>query len=86
MMNEFREALELVEEGYIALTSTGSTTNNKRISKTIRKALRIADKLMQEPSEGMLKKAIIPKGTYCEFPNTKRFKAMRDQMLKEIEG
>ena len=47
---------------------------------TIESALRIAEKLMEEPSLEMLNEAKWPREVCGHI-----FKAMRDQMLKEIE-
>lgn len=51
----------------------------------IEHALKIADKLMQEPSEGMTDAAINSYAENGKFALVSHFKAMRDQMLKEVE-
>lgn len=56
---------------------------------SIRHALLIADRLMQEPTYGMVGSFIMsmPDGVATSDPIIRNgFKAMRDQMLKEIEG
>jgi hypothetical protein len=51
-------------------------------AETIRAALLIADRLMQEPSEGMIREGG-EQDMLCEYP-ADIFKAMRDQMLREV--
>lgn len=73
--NEWRRGAEIAQP------------NAKQVGEAIDtaiKALRIADRLMGEPSEGMVLKA---RGEMNHFDNSSIaiYKAMRDQMLKEIE-
>lgn len=56
-----------------------------RNHETIRRALRIADKLMQEPSEAMQVAAVGNDWASGKLVAIATFRAMRDQMLKEIE-
>jgi len=57
----------------------------------VKQALRIAQKLQEEPSEGMVREIgrSIRVGDYCKSDYKTRmsaiFKATRDQMLKELE-
>lgn len=106
-MSEFREALETwnkIEEDIdfnMGCTMEEAFNNRpiKEMKISIRKALQIADKLMQEPSEGMIwttKAAVKTTVSNCDCgittwtatsANARKdiYKAMRDQMLKEIE-
>lgn len=71
-MNAFKEVLDDIR-GY-AYDMPEDTWE------TCIKALRIADKLMQDPSEGMFE------ASGCLDCATRTWKAMRDQLLKECEG
>lgn len=88
-MSEFKDALDVIdkldpfEDG---LKIYGEVQFNH--TKTIRRALLIADRLMGEPSNEMVNAGIAAVYTelgvrYCAMDT---FKAMRDQMLKEIEN
>lgn len=81
---EFAEVLEFLNDN----VSKGPPLSEDEICRynLLKKSLRIADKLMQEPSEAVVNATgakyissgdLIAKGIW---------KAMRDAMLKEIEG
>jgi len=77
-MTKFKEALERYDElGQAAsLFELGSHNN------TIRRALLIADLLMQEPSEGAVDECVDEE--YLSWHEI--LKAMRDQLIREIEN
>ena len=87
MTNEFRDALDWLR---IAEFSCERDMPHDDVITTLRRALLIADKLMQEPSDNMIKEAI--KAYNATESNGKNdhnevcaeFRAMRDQMLREV--
>lgn len=67
----------------------GVTIHNDHPVSAISRAIRIADKLMQEPSEE-IQEALWEgvghdEGNNPDFEAVESFKAMRNQMLKEVE-
>lgn len=72
----FAKALERIEDGELK-PMTGSTSADRQLMETIRRALRFADKAMQEPSQMVLVQGNIP--------SSAAFKAMTAQLMKEIE-
>lgn len=91
-MTEFKEALWDFD-CFISESSSANTVSfiGANEAKTIRRALLIADKLMQEPTYWMTHHGAMaildPKltGNRREMQEAvNAFKAMRDQMLKEI--
>lgn len=54
--------------------------------RTIRHALKVTERLMQEPSDGMME--VYKKAFTSEqrFDGAEVFKAMRDQLLREVES
>jgi hypothetical protein len=74
-MSEFNDALGNLEDFYLV---------PRDHFVTVRKSLKISDKLLQEPSEAMCDAARYRNAQGgCIYSQI--FKAMRDQMLKEIE-
>ena len=94
-MNEFKEALERLDPcKYAVGDDYYIDVGDKKHIDVIRKALRIADRLMQEPSEGMMRVCQVSRMDYSEFEEFMEwegeemidvFENMLDQMLKEIE-
>ena len=95
-MTEFKDALEYADREIAATeenlyhakkSNTQSMvdlfSNKLAYFKKIRRALRIADRLMQEPSEEMVR--VSGNETVFLRDNPRIFKAMRNQMLREIE-
>ena len=87
--NDYEAALE----AYNAMhhqwcVSKKKTIVPNEVSNTIRAALKLAAKIMDEPSEGM-KSVVADKSIAFSSPHSEAgflFKIMRDQMIKEIEG
>ena len=80
--NEFKEALAVFDDDL-----DGMPDYYASVRQTIRRALLIADALMGEPSINMLNAGIVASYTemgvrYCAADS---FKAMRDQMLAELD-
>lgn len=82
---EYKAALECYESGFEGDPDFLEFAHGK----TIRLALRIADKVMQEPSEGMVD-VYVEEGygcpTRCRERNAGTFRAMIEQMMKEVEN
>lgn len=93
MTHDFKAALGAVIAGHDTQVEYPNSINRLTLDelKAIIAALRIADKLMQEPSEGMaLEVCNIYERTDTEAKVMAEqakndFKAMRDQMIKEID-
>ena len=62
------------------------TQTNKALLDRARKAEAIVNKLMQEPTVAMSNKAVQYVPLQSRNLANNAFKAMRDQMLKEIDG
>lgn len=102
-MTDFKAALDWVDDElsevsqqiYIMEGRTSTDHLEKKAERLgeMRLALRIADRIVQEPSEGMLVKAgasptgVSPRGgtDYTRKMLPKYFRAMVDQMMKEIK-
>ncbi|MCF0075466.1 hypothetical protein LZD49_33615 [Dyadobacter sp. CY261] len=80
-MTEFKDALEWMNHEF-----RGRTIYQGHPIQVIEKALRIADRLMQEPSHGMLEEGYSDDDGEPYRCNRDIFKAMRDQMLAEIDN
>lgn len=89
-MSKFKDVLNVFNlypsheiESVALIYSNGGSISIGRVE-TIRRAMLIADKLMQDPSEAMIEAARnreeIGVPIYAEV-----FKAMRDQLLREVE-
>lgn len=98
-MTEFKEALEHIDfclskikspiwvPKENAIWSSGTALNPRITEETLicaRDALLIADKLMQEPSDGMIIAVEKNEEDWLRLSESDVFKAMRDQMLREI--
>lgn len=90
-MTEFKDALGEIESA----RKMGIQILTDQSEKAIRRALRIADRLMQEPSSGfpsMKQKGASAMHTFVMHQVAGHeeaaviFKAMRDQMLREIDN
>lgn len=100
-MTEFKDALDWIEreirsrESFARMADPKTAHDQQRQIRHMhiaKRALRIADRLMQEPSEEVLRLGYIgynPGGIYHpQAPineMSSALKAMRDQMLKEID-
>lgn len=89
---KIKQAVELLRE--YNKWRRGSTKikqpNPKEIGEAIDVVLVLADRLMSEPSETMLRKGFaswndLTKADYVSSVLGNSFKAMRDQMIKELE-
>lgn len=96
MTTEFKDALEAFQYyhayDYAPNYDMGALMGEITISHwfTIRRALIVADRLMQEPSEGMEVQGAVERDFFAtKYPSRQRaaltFKAMRDLLLKECE-
>lgn len=90
-MNKFKEAHDLVQQGFVSVNSS-TRIGAIRLKETILETLLVVDKLMEEPSEAMRKAGLhaYMNNRTSPFQDASVifdpvFKAMRDQMLKEIE-
>jgi hypothetical protein len=83
MTHDYKAALDWANEYFVCIDDpeTGFTEREKSIGRAIIHALRIADRLMGEPSFGMWNAG----DDIYDHGIDAIFKAMRDQMLKEIE-
>lgn len=88
-MNKFKEALNEIRCPLNRQLEVLSKETINKHQKTLVKALRIADKLMQEPSRGMCSAARETAKTYQEdehiiiFGCCVTYRAMRDELIKE---
>ncbi len=82
-MTEFKDALKVLNNS-IEYLSNGQHEDVIKWSQTLRRSLLIADKLMQEPSPKMhvLGRDLRDNNA----PTNEIFKAMRDQLLREVES
>lgn len=62
MTHDYKEPIELINEGYISISSTGNTTNDKRILATILHALTLADKAQFQQIENTKKYLLYANG------------------------
>lgn len=89
-MTEYKDALDRFEYADYQSESPCWVDAKKLLGNstydTIRRALRIAHELMQEPSEEMTKKAIESYNQNGKFALVSHYKAMRDQLLKEVNN
>lgn len=91
--HDYKSTLEGVENAYVRISKDDMGVIDgetmfipERHKQTILNALRIADKLMQEPTQDMSFAAQDRKSSDAwEGMYKSIFKTMRDQMLKEIE-
>lgn len=81
MNTEFKDALDAVNESleYYKNAPHPSIVISDNHKQTIRRALKIAHRLVQEPSEGMRQLSS------SDWPSTD-WENMRDQMLAEIDN
>jgi hypothetical protein len=95
MTNEFKDALPYFEKCWQEYAVMNPDERNIAHVRAIRRALLIADKLTQEPSIGMQEVEVfgavsqenpqnIEEGLITSASLVSVFKAMRDQMLKEV--
>lgn len=76
---KFKDALEY-------LPKDGKDTDNPEVFETIRLALRLADRLTVEPSEGMIDAFIAERhAPFAEDTAVCKFKAMTAQLFKELD-
>jgi hypothetical protein len=82
MTTEYKAALDAFDDKNT--TEEDIFANHEQ---TIRRALLIADRLMQEPSDGMIGIGIDADDARTGYQTCRHiFKAMRDQLIKEAEG
>lgn len=74
VMSRFKDALDAVNSGVLRGQDMAE----------IRLALKIADRIMREPSKGMLKKGYEPFTVMIEPVMGTAFRAMIEQMMKEL--
>jgi len=80
MTTEYKAALEAINNH---TNGRHATMLDDDVIETIRRALLIADRLMQEPSDGMVEAG---KDYFDQKRDLSGWEAMRDQLIKEAEG